>query len=110
MGSTERFYRVAQNYPFTFRLKKPEGADTSGKTISVYLVATSGATYLVGSGPGAAEKTTIEISCSLASVPVEANYKLQAAADVGSANPITVCPNQSTASNVYIYVYDMGIF
>lgn len=110
MGNTARYIRVPQAYPFTFRLLKPEGADTSGKTIKVYLVSASGTTYLVGQGSGAAERQTIEISCDPSSVPVEAAYKLQAAADISGQNPITVCPNQNTASNVYIYVYDMNIF
>jgi hypothetical protein len=107
---TARYIRVPQAYPFKFKLKKPIGADTSGMTIEVFLVASDGTTYSVGSGNGAVEKTNIEISCTPHLVPVEHTYKLQAAANKAAQNPVTVCPNLNTASHVYIHLYNMDIF
>lgn len=104
-------YRIPENAAFPWTITNTEGASTDGQTVSMYAVdITDGTTTLLGTGSGAAIGSDITINVDFSGVDAGKTYEIQAAANVGGANPVVVVPNTKTANHVYAYVYNMAIY
>lgn len=79
--------------------------DTTGKTVSAFLVNEAGTAVLVGSEAGAAAGVDITITMDYSLVE-PGSYELEVVANPNDANPILMLPNPDTSSVIIITLRD----
>ena len=82
---------------------------TSGKTVEAFLTSHRNGTQTsvkVGSVAGAAAKTKLTVNLDLASTGIVPGlYELEAIADAGGTNPITLLPNETVGVPLIVNLF-----